>query len=198
MPDDDTILRDLAQGPLGSVGCATLDTDAVGPLWIAWVGAGIVVLRFGAEAPPEAELRRAVPELGELPVAPLPSVVEDTLRRYFAGEPVDPCALPVRLAGPRFHRRVWEALRRVPRGAVRSYAGLASDARSPRATRAVGTAMARNPIAIAVPCHRVVATGSKLGGYSGGLDRKRTLLALEGVKVERERVLLGQLDLIEH
>ena len=62
--------------------------------------------------------------------------------------------------------------------------------------RAIGMAMAHNPLPIVVPCHRVVASGLALGGFSGGLDTKRALLALEGVKVERDRVLLGQLDLL--
>jgi O-6-methylguanine DNA methyltransferase len=196
MTGEDTTAHDPSQGPLGSVGWAVLQTEAVGPLWLAWVGAGLTVVRFGDAPLPEEELRRAIPELDVVPSAPVPSLVEDTLRRYFAGEPVDPGTLPVRLWGTRFHRRVWEALRAVPRGSVRTYAGLAADARSPRATRAVGTAMARNPLAIVVPCHRVVASGAGIGGYSGGLDRKRALLALEDVRVEGDRLLFGQLDLI--
>lgn len=173
-----------------------LDAGAIGPLWLAWVGEGLCILRFGDGPPPEAELRRAIPELDRVPPAAIPPLVRDTLARYLAGEPVDPVELPVRLLGTRFQRRVWTALRGVRRGRVRTYAGLAADAGSPRATRAVGTAMAKNPLAIVVPCHRVVASGLAVGGFSGGLDRKRALLALEGVKVDREKVLPGQLDLL--
>jgi methylated-DNA-[protein]-cysteine S-methyltransferase len=90
---------------------------------------------------------------------------------------------------------VWRALLRVKRGSVRTYQGLAKDAGSPRAVRAVGQAMARNPLPIVVPCHRVIASGGALGGYTGGVARKRVLLGLEGVPVIGEQVQVGQLDL---
>lgn len=191
-----TIQAHLAQGPLGSVGRAVLEGPApVGPLWIAWVGEGLTMLSFGA--PAEAEQRRWMPDCWPIPEAPVPPLVEDLLGRYFAGERVDPASLPVRLGGTRFQRKVWTALREVGRGQVRTYAGLGADAGSPRGMRAVGMAMAKNPIAIVVPCHRVVAAGHVLGGYSGGLARKRALLELEGVTIEGDRVLPGQLALIE-
>lgn len=126
----------------------------------------------------------------------LPDAWHQTLRGYSRGEPVDPAALPVDLRGPRFYVAVWRALLRVKRGAVRSYQGLASDAGSPRATRAVGQAMAHNPLPIVVPCHRVVAAGGAIGGYTGGVERKRILLALEGVAVHGDTVHAGQLDLL--
>jgi methylated-DNA-[protein]-cysteine S-methyltransferase len=184
------------QPPLDSLGFAVFEHSPVGPLWIAWVEDGITMLYFGSEAPPAAEQERWLPEVAPIPEAPLPAVIADVLSRYFAGEPIDPTILPVRLRGTRFQRRAWEALRRIPRGQVRTYAGLANDVGSPRATRAIGTAMARNPIAIVVPCHRAVAVGFALGGFSGGIERKRALLELEGVKIEGERVLPGQLDLL--
>lgn len=105
-------------------------------------------------------------------------------------------SIPVMLEGPPFFVAVWRALRNVARGHVRSYGGLARDVGSPRATRAVGTAMARNPLPLVVPCHRVIADGSLLGGYSDGVARKVVLLALEGVRVDGDRVLAGQLDLL--
>lgn len=196
MPEQGTTPRLLSKGPLASVGWGIFDAGAIGPLWMAWVGEGITMLRFGGEPPSELEQRRWMPEIWPIPEAPIPDLVRDTLERYFAGEPVDPATLPARIGGTRFQRRAWEALRRVPRGAVRTYAGLAADAGSPRAMRAVGMAMGANPIAIVAPCHRVVAAGLALGGFSGGLDRKRHLLALEGVKIDTDRVLPGQLDLL--
>jgi methylated-DNA-[protein]-cysteine S-methyltransferase len=78
-----------------------------------------------------------------------------------------------------FHRRAREACHAIPYGEVVTYAELASAAGSPRAVRAAGQAMARNPIPIVVPCHRVLRTGGGLGGYGGGLDVKRRLLDLE-------------------
>ncbi|MBK6808584.1 MAG: methylated-DNA--[protein]-cysteine S-methyltransferase [Sandaracinaceae bacterium] len=93
-------------------------------------------------------------------------------------------ALPRDARGTPFQHQVWEALCRIPRGAVRSYSGVASDIGNPRAMRAVGLANGRNPLPIVVPCHRVIAASHQLGGYTGGLDRKRALLALEGVRIE--------------
>ena len=118
------------------------------------------------------------------------------MRAYFAGEAIDPASLPVDPTGTPFQRRVWEALCRIPRGAVRSYAWLANEIGNPRAMRAVGMANGRNPIAVVVPCHRVVEKNSHLGGYSSGLPRKRYLLALEGVDVSGEFVRPGQLPLL--
>jgi methylated-DNA-[protein]-cysteine S-methyltransferase len=104
---------------------------------------------------------------------------EAWLEAYFAGRPLPP--LP-RLApgGTEFQRAVWRALVAIPKGTVRTYGELAAALGRPGAARAVGQANGRNPIAIIVPCHRVVASGGKLGGYSSGLPRKRWLLAHEG------------------
>ncbi|MBX3268943.1 MAG: methylated-DNA--[protein]-cysteine S-methyltransferase [Sandaracinaceae bacterium] len=194
MPDQGT--KDVAARPLGPAGQCVIAAGALGRLWIAWAPDGVVQIELSGEPAPEAVWRRRLPELAALPERDAPASVADLLARYFAGEPVDPATLPVRLAGTKFQERAWRALRAVPRGAVRTYAGLAADVGSPRATRAIGTAMGANPLPIIVPCHRCVASGSMLGGYSGGLDKKRYLLELEGVRVEGDRVLLGQLDLL--
>jgi O-6-methylguanine DNA methyltransferase len=88
--------------------------------------------------------------------------------------------VPVDLSGvPAFQRRVLQALRRVPYGRTITYGQLAARAGRPRAARAVGQAMAHNPVPLIVPCHRVVASGGGLGGFGGGLALKRRLLALE-------------------
>ena len=87
--------------------------------------------------------------------------------------------LPLDLRGTDFQRRVWDALLGIPYGQTRSYTEVARSIREPAAVRAVGTANGANPCSIVVPCHRVVATGGKLGGYGGGLPLKRRLLALE-------------------
>ncbi len=78
-----------------------------------------------------------------------------------------------------FQREVWQATRLIPYGKTRSYAWVANQIRRPRAVRAVGQALGRNPLPIIVPCHRVVASDGKLGGFSGGLEMKRRLLCLE-------------------
>ena len=92
--------------------------------------------------------------------------------------------LPLRLQGTEFQRQVWEALRAIPYGETRSYGQLAAALGRPKACRAVGMANHNNPIPILVPCHRVVGTDGSLTGYAGGLDLKRRLLELEGVRMK--------------
>jgi methylated-DNA-[protein]-cysteine S-methyltransferase len=101
------------------------------------------------------------------------------LGEYFAGERTT-FDFPLVLAGNAFERRVWEALRAIPYGTTITYGELAARLGAPGAARAVGAANGRNPIAIVVPCHRVIGVRGKLTGYGGGLARKRALLAHEG------------------
>ena len=89
--------------------------------------------------------------------------------------------------GTPFQRRVWEELRTIPRGSTVTYAGLAARIGMPGAARAVGSAVARNPISIVVPCHRVVGADGSLTGYAGGVERKSALLAIEGAAVAAAR-----------
>ncbi len=118
------------------------------------------------------------------PALPLPGSASDPhaleaaadwLGRYFRGEEPGPLP-PISLCGTPFQQRVWTALLAIPRGEVRSYGQLAAALSS--SPRAVGGAVARNPISILVPCHRVVGAGG-LTGYAGGLDKKQALLSLE-------------------
>lgn len=103
---------------------------------------------------------------------------------YFHGELDAIDQIPVDLSAlPPFRREVLEALRRVPARAFTSYGKLAAEAGRPGAARAVGQAVATNPIPIVVPCHRVLASDGTLGGYSGGLDRKRWLMTHEGIEI---------------
>ena len=103
----------------------------------------------------------------------------ERLRVYFGGGKVAfPDELDFSGATP-FQREVWEATRLIPYGETRSYAWVAVQIKKPRAVRAVGQALGRNPLPIIVPCHRVVASDGKLGGYGGGLEMKRYLLNLE-------------------
>lgn len=81
-----------------------------------------------------------------------------------------------------FSSRVWRQLRRIPRGQVRTYGGVAKALRRPGAARAVGQACGRNPLPLLYPCHRVVSADLSLGGFTGGVDKKRTLLELEGAR----------------
>jgi O-6-methylguanine DNA methyltransferase len=175
-------------------GCGYLDVPAVGArIWAAWSEHGLTRLTWeSAGSTAAGVLGPEHPQQGDLP-EPYQSV----LSAYFAGDPVDPVTLPVDLEGTAFRRRVWEALRAIPRGRVRSYAAVAQAVGSPRALRAVGGANGKNPVAIVVPCHRVVEASMQLGGYSGGLGFKRFLLELEGARIEADRVHPGQLTLAD-
>jgi O-6-methylguanine DNA methyltransferase len=124
--------------------------------WLARVAPG--ARREEAFAP----LRDAARQLGE----------------YLAGKRTA-FELPLDLRGTPFQRAVWAALQTIPYGETRSYADVARAVGRPHAVRAVGTANGANPVAIIVPCHRVIQSGGKLGGYGGGLDLKRRLLAME-------------------
>ncbi len=116
-----------------------------------------------------------------------PGVV-DQLSAYFAGERIE-FELEFELGGSDFQRRVWNALLTIPYGETRSYGELAKEIGAIGAARAVGLANGRNPIAIIVPCHRVIGAGGGLTGYGGGLDKKQTLLQLE-----RQRLALTLFD----
>jgi methylated-DNA-[protein]-cysteine S-methyltransferase len=102
----------------------------------------------------------------------------EQLNAYFAGELTD-FDLELDLQGTAFQQRVWEALLTIPYGETRSYGEIAEQVGAPGSARAVGLANGHNPIAIIVPCHRVIGANGKLTGYGGGIDRKLTLLELE-------------------
>jgi len=120
-------------------------------------------------------------------VSPQPDAAAETLAARAEREILEYLAgrrrrftVPVDLsAAPPFHAKALRALARVPYGRTVTYGELAARAGRPQGARAVGQAMARNPVPLVVPCHRVVASGGGLGGYGGGLDLKRRLLALE-------------------
>jgi O-6-methylguanine DNA methyltransferase len=101
------------------------------------------------------------------------------LEEYFAGKRRE-FSFPLDLRGTDFQLACWRALQAIPYGETRTYADIARAVRKPNAFRAVGMANNRNPIAIVVPCHRVIASDGTLCGYGGGLDVKRKLLELEG------------------
>jgi methylated-DNA-[protein]-cysteine S-methyltransferase len=104
------------------------------------------------------------------------------LDRYFAGDLAAFDGARVAARGTAFQERVWSALRAIQPGETRSYAELAAAIGAPSAVRAVGAANGKNPVSLIVPCHRVIGKDGTLTGYAGGLDRKRWLLAHEGVR----------------
>jgi methylated-DNA-[protein]-cysteine S-methyltransferase len=121
---------------------------------------------------------------GDAP-AEIAGIIE-ALRRYAAGEPVDFSGVPVDLAGvDPFRLAIYDAARKLGFGDTATYGGLAAAAGHAGLARETGQALGRNPVPIVVPCHRIVAAGGKLGGFSapGGASTKERLLAMEGVRV---------------
>lgn len=119
-----------------------------------------------------------------------PSGILDALRAYFAGDLGVLGEVRVRFdRGSPFQREVWNALRTIPVSETISYAELARRVGRPSAFRAVGSANGQNPVSVVVPCHRVIASDGTLGGYGGGLERKRWLLAHEGATPARDEAL---------
>jgi len=112
---------------------------------------------------------------------PAPAAVRAGLAAYFAGELAALRTVPWTIGGTEFQHQMWRALVAIPPGETTTYAGLAQRLGRPSAIRAVGAANGANPIAVVVPCHRVIGTGGSLTGYGGGVERKRWLLAHEGV-----------------
>jgi len=106
------------------------------------------------------------------------SAAREQLDGYFAGRRKE-FDLPISVTGTKFQKAVWKELLTIPYGGTETYGGLARRLGDPKASRAVGTAVGRNPISIIVPCHRVLGTGGAITGYAGGVDRKRALLDLE-------------------
>ncbi len=152
----------------------------VGLLTIAERAGRVCLLHFGPDGPAvDAMFERWYP--GE-PRArqPIPGVAA-IMARYFTGEIGVLDTIPVELNGTPFQKNVWQALRRIPGGSTISYAELAKRIGEPSAVRAVGTANGANPVAVIVPCHRVIGSDGRLTGYGGGLDRKQWLLEHEGV-----------------
>ena len=152
----------------------------IGPLTTAERAGRVCLLHFGADGPDvdrmferwypgEPRNRQPLPEVGGV------------LSRYFAGETAAIDGVAVEMNGTPFQKTVWAALRRIPSGTTISYADLARRIGEPSAVRAVGTANGANPVALIVPCHRVIGSNGSLTGYGGGLDRKLWLLTHEGV-----------------
>jgi methylated-DNA-[protein]-cysteine S-methyltransferase len=125
-------------------------------------------------------------------IDPLPAAARQ-LKEYFAGKRRE-FDLPLRMEGTEFQQRVWRELTKIPFGETRSYGQLAKRLNNPNGSRAVGLANGRNPIAVIVPCHRVIGADGSLTGFGGGLDRKEWLLTHEGQPVNREMVFEEAMD----
>ena len=136
---------------------------------------GLVAVLWEEDRPKRVRLD----DLVENPAHPLLLRAEKELNEYFSGRRKS-FTVPLDMRGTYFQKQVWEALLGIPFGETRTYGQLANQLGNPKATRAVGAANGRNPIAIIVPCHRVIGFSGKLTGFAGGLDAKDHLLKLEG------------------
>ena len=161
-----------------------ISDSPIGALLIAATGKGICFLNFDED---ETALRRRFPNATILAddgtIAPLVASALSQIERP------GPHELPIDVQGTAFQERVWAELRKIPAGETRSYADIAAAVGDPKATRAVGTANGSNPVAVLVPCHRVIRSDGSLGGYAGGLDRKRKLLEAEGATWKEQAAL---------
>lgn len=155
----------------------------IGPVSLASDGRALCALEFERREGLSRRLRARFGESAAIREAADPQGFTSRARAYFAGELDALADVPVDGGGSEFQRRVWSALREIPAGETRTYSALAARLGLPRAARAVGLANARNPIAIAVPCHRVIGADGTLTGYAGGLERKRWLLAHESSRL---------------
>ena len=164
--------------------CYTLFDTAIGRCGIAW-RSGLVVstaLPGADDAATTRHLLRRVPQASEAVPDSVAAEAISLVQRLLAGENVDLGAIPVDLdACPTFERQIYALLREVPAGSTVTYGELAARAGAPGAARAVGMAMGRNPIPIIVPCHRVLASSGRSGGFSapGGVTTKFRILQIE-------------------
>jgi methylated-DNA-[protein]-cysteine S-methyltransferase len=165
--------------------------SAIGPCGVAWSARGLIAVQLPEADRPATERRLAARahSAGSAPPPPWVEALIADIKRYLAGEHVDFSAIDVDLSGlDPFRRKLYGAMRALTWGATTTYGALAREIglSEPEAARDVGEAMGRNPVPIVIPCHRVLAAGNKLGGFSarGGAATKAKLLALEGVHLD--------------
>jgi AraC family transcriptional regulator of adaptative response/methylated-DNA-[protein]-cysteine methyltransferase len=174
--------RQFRKGGAGETIRYAVEPCSLGQVLVAATDKGVCAILFGDSADGlTADLRQRFPH------AALNSGDEDFGRIVasvvaFVEEPRRGLDLPLDIRGTAFQHRVWQELLKVPAGAIATYAEIAQAIGSPKASRAVGAACGANPIAVAVPCHRIVGSGGALTGYAGGLPRKRALLDREAKK----------------
>lgn len=169
----------VRRGAEGITMRAVVSTCSLGHVLVAATSRGVCAIAFGTEPSSMfAELRERFPradvQTGGDELDALAARVVEMIDA--AGLPAD---LPLDLMGTAFQQKVWRELRNIPRGTTLTYSEIARRIGAPRAVRAVGTACGKNPVAVAVPCHRVVREDGSLGGYRWGLERKEQLLAQE-------------------
>lgn len=154
----------------------------IGPLTIVGTKKGLCILEFGSMEDVEERLSGWLKKqsfAGELINSreALLQVVH-ALEEYFSGN-LEKFDLPIDLHGTPFQKKVWNELLNIEYGTTKSYKDIAEAIAAPKAVRAIGTAIGQNPVPIIIPCHRVINSNGKLGGFTGGIDKKQKLLKIE-------------------
>jgi len=166
----------------------------LGWILLSWLDDKVSLVSFGNSSPAEAAKRSSTEPIDEDEAPKWIKQLITKLQRYAQGKNIDLSDVPLHYASQTaFQRKVQEACRKIPRGQVRSYGELAANAGSPGAARAVGSVMRTNRFPLIIPCHRVVASGGNLGGFScpNGVEVKQKLLGFEGVVLGREKEKKG-------
>lgn len=167
----------------------------LGEIWLARKETGICAILIGGDRDRlQREWDRRFPDRVWEDTSPDESLTR--ILAYLEGDRVELNALPLAVGGTPFQQRVWAALRRIPYGETRSYLTLAEELNSPKAARAVGSACARNPVALLIPCHRAMRSDGGLGGFAWGIDTKRALLQLEAKGAPCNNAPLDQLSFL--
>jgi methylated-DNA-[protein]-cysteine S-methyltransferase len=165
---------------MARVDLASVDSP-IGVLTVAARESRVCLVHFGPDSKKIRDVLAGWYPEHAIEAAADPGGVVSILARYFAGDLSSLDDVEVELHGTDFQQRVWKALRSVTAGTTSSYAELARKVGTPAAVRAVGAANGANPVAVVLPCHRIIGSNGSLTGYGGGLDRKRWLLNHEGV-----------------
>jgi methylated-DNA-[protein]-cysteine S-methyltransferase len=178
-------------------GFALFDT-AIGRCGIGWGGRGLVCVQLpeAREAATRARVLQRCPDAREASPPPDVRRAIDGIVALLRGEAVDLSSVALDMDRvPSSHRRVYQVARTIPPGATLTYGDVAERIGAPGASRAVGQALGRNPFPIVVPCHRVIAAGGKIGGFSanGGVTTKRRLLSIERAHADRAPTLFDDL-----
>jgi O-6-methylguanine DNA methyltransferase len=181
-------------------GFALFDT-AIGACGIAWGERGLVGVQLpeGSAARTRARMRRRFPDAPEAPPPPSVQRAMEGIVQLLQGTAIDLAAVALDMADvPSFDRRVYEVARTIPPGATLSYGDIAARLSAAGEARAVGQALGQNPFPLVVPCHRVLAAGGKVGGFSanGGIATKLRLLSIEGARTSSAPTLFENLPLV--
>jgi methylated-DNA-[protein]-cysteine S-methyltransferase len=178
----------------------TLFDSALGTCGIAWNARGVVKVQLPRENKRETE--KQLRPYGPKPATTAPKEIAATIKKlqsFLKGKKVDFSAIPIHVECTEFHRRIYDATRKIPHGTTLSYGEVAAAAGSPGAARAVGQAMSNCHLSIIIPCHRVLASGKKVSGSTTGMSNRERLLLIEGVRVRNGPAKLdphmGELDM---